>query len=1292
MIDYSLFENLLNFSDDWLIFCNNEGKIQFVSKAIKKITGYSKEEFKGDIQSLEKIIFKDDKEKFLNFLKKPLKRKKSIKLKIVEKNGKVKPVKIQITAISGKRKDDIWKVLKIVDISKEEKLREKKKEAEELINNIFNRFPEPVYSIDKNYTILSVNKNLISKTGKKKSELIGKKCYEVFQKRNSPCELCTVKEVLKTKRYKTSEEEFSWTPGEIKFYKSLRFPVLKNGEVSQIIVVAFDISEEKEIEKAYEKKSIEHELILNSIPDEIFYIDKDGNILGYKEGGKRIFKSRKKRFIGHSIKEFIPSPYNKSALEKIKEALKEKKISTLEFPLTLGKELKFFEARVVPTGEDNLIVIVRDITLQKELQNEISESRALYGEILENIPSGIIRANKKGDVVYINSKTAEIFSLSSKEDYEKINLFTHKNFVKSGISKTIKTSLKKREAQFFKGAYKRDDGKKLFLNIRVLPIKKKNSIDGFLLLIEDLSVEKILQAKVEKEEKKFKAIFDGIRDGIFLVNFDQKIVDFNRAFEKITGFKREVILKKTVGEISYELLPKNIKKKYKKKSYLKEFDEKFKNLIEKIKKDGIVKYETEIENKNGENLILEEYFYKIKIGDKETIVNIKRDITHEVETSKSLKSLKERYYNATNLFKLIADNSIDFIWAKDVKGKYIFANKAFTRMLLGVDSPEILIGKDDSHFGKENLKPKENEYYYYLEEMKRYENEVLKTKKPQRFTVSGYTKTDFFSIDVSLSPIFDEEGKIIGVVGSGKDITKEKLLQKQKEAIEEEHRNLALVIEQSTEAVVITDVLGNIVYVNPAFERITGYKKEELLGKKPNILKSGAHSKEFYKNLWDTILSGRTWSGILQNKRKDGSIFFENAIIFPLFDQSGKIQYFAGVKRDITAERILQSQLAQSQKMEALGTLTSGIAHDFNNFLTVINGYTDLLLKKTSKNDPNYKIFKELRKVGEKSANLVRQLLAFARKQIINPEIIDLNAVITGLKKMLKRLISEDIEISFKLSSEINPIKADPGQIEQIIFNLVVNARDAINESKKKDKKIVISTQSAFLDEDFIRLYGGEKAGQYVILSVSDTGKGIKKENINKIFDPFFTTKPKGKGTGLGLSTVYGIVKQNGGFIKVYSEEGKGTTFKIYLPCTEKEAEASKEKRKIEVKGGSETILVVEDNEDVLNFVIKGLSDYGYNVIGFDKPAKALSFIRKKDITPNLLLTDTIMPGMGGRELSEKIKEIIPEIKIIFTSGYTDDFIIKQKILKKDVFFLPKPYTITELAKIIRDVLDEKPI
>ena len=417
-------------------------------------------------------------------------------------------------------------------------------------------------------------------------------------------------------------------------------------------------------------------------------------------------------------------------------------------------------------------------------------------------------------------------------------------------------------------------------------------------------------------------------------------------------------------------------------------------------------------------------------------------------------------------------------------------------------------------------------------------------------------------------------------------------------------------------------------------------------------------------------------------------------------DRSGEPLNMSGIHLDITDKmlleennRNLQKQIFHAQKMESIGTLAGGIAHDFNNLLTVIKGYTDMSLISLSEADPLYKNINEIKKASDRAENLTRQLLAFSRKQIYKTEVIDINTLIKDMDEMLERLIGEDIHINTVLSENLSKIKADKSQLEQIFMNLVVNARDAVNAVDKADytKKITIETGQDYLDKDYIAKHPGSVEGVYIYFSISDNGIGMDNELQQRIFEPFFTTKEEFKGTGLGLSTVYGIVKQNNGNIYVYSEKNRGTMFKVYWPITTEKGSLSEKEIEINLNySGKEHILLVEDDQSVNDFTNRALKEIGYNVTAMADGEAALEQILSNGCPYDLIITDLIMPKLNGKELIEKIRENYPDVKVLFISGYTDNHIVHDGLLEKDINFVQKPFSITALRKKIRQILDDR--
>jgi len=630
-------------------------------------------------------------------------------------------------------------------------------------------------------------------------------------------------------------------------------------------------------------------------------------------------------------------------------------------------------------------------------------------------------------------------------------------------------------------------------------------------------------------------------------------------------------------------------------------------------------------------------------------------------------------------------------------------------------------------------------------------------------------------------------------------------------------RRQAVALESAANGILITDRQGDIIWCNPAFTRMTGYGAEEVIGKNPRIFKSGHHDPSFFVELWTTVLAGKVWHGEVMNRRKNGTLYFEEQTITPVLDERGEVIQFVAINQDvtdrkhaeeklraseahirllldstaeaiygidregrctfcnpaclkvlgyrkaedllgkemhdlvhhsrpdgkplpieecrihqalhegeeihvddevywqanrtsipveywsypirrdgqvvgavvtfldITQRRQLEQQFQQAQKMEAVGRLAGGVAHDFNNLLTVILGYSELLLGRLPAQDASRDLIQEIRRAGERAANLTRQLLAFSRKQIMVPEVLDLNQVVEETKRMLRRLIAEDITLTTKLDPQLDFVKVDPGQIDQVIMNLVINASDAM----PKGGSLTLETRNVELDESYTRNYPDVRPGNYVLIAISDTGCGMNEETKAHIFEPFFTTKAPGKGTGLGLATVFGIVKQCSGHVTVHSELNKGTTVKIYLPTLPQEAKKlAARKTQFTIPKGTETVLVAEDEEGLRVVIRIVLQTNGYQVLEAINGEEALALAKSHPEPIHLLLADLVMPKKGGRELADEIAIVRPETKVIYMSGYTDDAVVRLGVLEADMPFLQKPFTPATLARKVREVLD----
>ncbi|MGB8582579.1 MAG: ATP-binding protein [Candidatus Sulfotelmatobacter sp.] len=508
-------------------------------------------------------------------------------------------------------------------------------------------------------------------------------------------------------------------------------------------------------------------------------------------------------------------------------------------------------------------------------------------------------------------------------------------------------------------------------------------------------------------------------------------------------------------------------------------------------------------------------------------------------------------------------------------------------------------------------------------------------------------------------------------------------LQHSEKLLEQRYRTM---FEEAIVGIFQSTPEGRFLSVNPAMALMLGYASPaEMMAAVtdiPNQLYVDRKRSDEFKSLIEQ--QGAVQNFEIQMYRKDGTQMWMSSNIRAAYEDGAIVRY-EGTNSDITERKLLQGQLAQAQKMEAVGRLAGGVAHDFNNAIGVIVGYSALLKDRVPTDEKALQYTEQISKAGHRAASLTRQLLAFSRKQVIQPIVLDLNTVVSDTEKMLRRLIGEDIKMMVSLGRDLRRIKADRGQLEQILMNLAVNARDAMPQGGK----LIIETHNAELDKTAVAQHSYAKPGEYVVLSVSDTGCGMDKETLAHIFEPFFTTKGLGKGTGLGLSTVYGIVKQSEGYVWVYSELGKGARFKIYWPRTTKEAQAlAPLSEPLALPTGSETILLVEDDDSMRELTRNCLASVGYTILSTPDGEAAIRVASQQDGPIQLLLTDVVMPGLSGRQLAESLAAYRPEMKVLYMSGYTADLIADHGVLESNIALLEKPFTQEALLNNVRRVLD----
>lgn len=625
--------------------------------------------------------------------------------------------------------------------------------------------------------------------------------------------------------------------------------------------------------------------------------------------------------------------------------------------------------------------------------------------------------------------------------------------------------------------------------------------------------------------------------------------------------------------------------------------------------------------------------------------------------------------------KAVLEHLPDLLWMKDRRGTFQLVNTACAQAC-GKRTPQEMIGRTDWEVWPEELAEK-----YRLDDRAVFESRQSQLVD-EPIMANGIVKW----FEVFRTPLLDEGGEIVGTVGSARDITERKQAEQALRDSEEKYRNILETIADGYHEV---DLAGNLTLVNDSLCEIMGFARSELLNMNYCELMDEDHARRASQAYAEVYQTGNANTGFdCEIVRKDGSKRKVSVSITLKHDSARQPTGFRGVFRDVTEHRRLEEQLQQASKMEAIGRLAGGIAHDFNNLLTAVIGYANLVLQDIPRDDVKHERVAQIAHAADRAAALTRQLLAFSRKQVLDVKVLNVNDVIQGMEEMLRRLIGEDIDLVTDCRSSLGFVKADPSQIEQILLNLAINARDAM----PRGGKLTIETANVLLDEDFRRIHPEAEANLYVTFAVRDTGIGMDSETMAHMFDPFFTTKEKGLGTGLGLATVYGSVKQHQGHIVVESQPGNGASFRVYLPLVEEDIEASPATQVQDLKlDGTETILVVEDEDAVRNLVCQALEMMGYAALSARDPQQAVGISAGYGGPIHLLLSDVVLPQMDGRTLFNTISTARPDMKVVYVSGYTEDFIVHHGVLDRGVHFLAKPFTVETLASKVREVLDEKP-
>ncbi|MGH2820332.1 MAG: PAS domain S-box protein [Actinomycetota bacterium] len=908
---------------------------------------------------------------------------------------------------------------------------------------------------------------------------------------------------------------------------------------------------------------------------------------------------------------------------------------------------------VAPDGRRYLQGVMVDISHSKQTERILEEERQRYRSLFANNPDGIFSLDLEGNFTDLNPACEGLCGYAREE-------LLGTSFVPLVATDRLETAMRIHTAALegnseeYELVIVRKDGTRVEVWGKSMPIVIDGRIAGIYGVVKDITERTSAKAALQEAEERFRAIFEGAPVGVDLIDLDGRIVEANTALSAMLGYSREELKGKTVADITH---PEDV--------HLSE--EKLRGLP----LEGDYRIQKRYMRKDGEIIWAEVTVSMIPApdGSDRFAIGVIENVTERRRAELALQEAEERFRRALQ-------SSPIGISLVDMQGKWLWVNPAMSD-ITGYTTERLLQMSYTDITPPEDVEVEAGLLRETLEGVRR------GFEITQRY-VHATGEIRWIQLNVTL--MRDGQGAPVYFLFQVQDTTQRK---RAEQALSEAEARFRRLVEQIPAVTYIASIgdSGQTEYVSPQVWRIAGISPDELLADRD------ARVRLIHPEDRDRVLeaiaehraSGEPLRCEYRLMRPDGRTRWVLEEAVAVLDERGRPAVSQGLLFDITDRRDLEEQLIQSQKMEAVGRLAGGVAHDFNNLLAVIQNYAAFLVEEFEEDDPRREDLLEIRAAGERGANLVRQLLAFSRKEMVRPESVDINDVVVNMDKLLRRTIGEDVALVVDPDPELLPVRIDVGHLEQILANLAVNARDAMPDGGL----LTISTENVAMDGGWLLQEAGEPLERYICLSVRDTGKGMPEHVASKVFEPFFTTKAKERGTGLGLAIVHGIVEQAGGHASVESVEGEGTIFRIYLPVDVQAAAAAPDDRPQApaVVGRGHTVLVVEDEDGVRRIVNRILSRAGFEVV---EAAPEEAVIRVTDERIDLVLTDVVMPGMSGREVAEAVREVAPDMPVLFMSGYTDEIIARHGVLEMDVAFLQKPFKAGELLEAAGALLRER--
>jgi len=1111
--------------------------------------------------------------------------------------------------------------------------------AEKENEAILDSLVEHVIYEDPELRILWANQAACDSAGLSRDKIIGRYCYAIWPQRKDPCPDCPVLKAIETGQVQEIEKVTS--DGRAWFIRG--YPVKNDrNRIVGAVEVTLEITERKQAEEKIDESERRFTAFMDNLPITAFIKDKDQRYIYFNKMMSRIFNASD--WMGKSITEIFPSEIADRLDKADRQSYHEGYgVHTHTVPDKKGTP-RIWETHTFRIDRQDAEPLLGgfslDITERKKAEQELQASEERFRTLYENATIGLYRTTPEGEILLANPTLVKMLGYNSFAELAKRNLEVE-GYAPGYSRRKFKEQLDVQgQVKGYESSWRRKDGSTIYVNESCRAIRDNNGkVRYYEGTVEDITKRKLAEQELRQSEAKFRTIIQSVKEGIVYTNRRGKILHINKALTEITDIPAHEILGKNTFNVARQYIPK------------KQVAGILKKVTRAFKGVSLSPFEIEF----GQKIIeISAYYDK----DTQKITGIIRDITERKQAEEKLRKNEERY-------RTLVSSMSDIIFLLDKEDRFVDIH-------CQADSPLFISLEEICGKRHQDIMPDHTNQLY-----NKAAKNLRKTGKTQRYEYKLQIGKSIKWFNANLD--LHEDGK--SVIAGIRDITDRKRAEEELRKSEARYRTI---LENTGVATAIIDKDGILTFVNREFEVISGFKKEEIENKKS----------------WTEFVFQEDLDRMRQyhagRRKKDTKV--PNQYEFRFKDRKGQVKYIlitvalipgteksVGSLLNISEQRRLEEQLRKAQKLEAVGKLTGGVAHDFNNLLTVIQGNAELLNMESQMTHAQADLLEQITSASQRAARLTKQLLLFSRKEAMMFAPLDLNDTVTDLLKMLKRLLGEDINIRIDLADDLWIIKGDESNLEQVIMNLALNARDAMPDGGE----LLLKTKNMTLSETDAQGIPDASAGKAVCLTLEDTGVGMDEQIMDKIFDPFFTTKKTGKGTGLGLSVVYGIVKKHDGWINVYSEKGQGTTFRIYFPFYAVASPAEK-KQKVQIEqlqGHNERILLIEDESDVRRFGKHILERNGYQVNDVADAAEALKQFKKKNGDYDLIISDVVLPDINGLELIDQLQAIKGNVPVIMSSGYTEEKSKRRIIVEQNFPFIEKPFNIEEILAVVKKTL-----